>query len=216
MTTSSTSAEGRPVVRTLAFGDLTIDYDDLVLAPRPWTLAQSTWAADILLDLPDGPVLELCSGAGHIGLAAARLSGRPLVMVDDDPHACELARGNAERAGVECEIRRGRFTEVLDDTDRFVLVIADPPWVPTSRVGDHPRDPQHAIDGGLDGLEVVRSCLTVVARHLRPDGRAVLQLGTSHQVDVLRRSLRSAGLAVLEVRTEDGGVLVLLGLRSQA
>lgn len=216
MTTSPPSAEDRPTLRSLAFGDLTISYDDLVLEPRPWTLAQSRWAAELLRDLPEGPVLELCSGAGHIGLAAAHESGRPLVMVDDDPHACELARGNADRAEVGCEIRQGRFTEVLDDAERFVLVVADPPWVPTSRVGDHPRDPRHAIDGGLDGLEVVRSCLKVVARHLRPEGRAVLQLGSVHQVDVLHRSLLSAGLDVLEVRQESGGVLALLALRPQA
>lgn len=216
MTPTSTPAEPRSQARTLQFGPVTIDYDDRVLEPRPWTVAQSTWSASLLRALPAGPVLELCSGAGHIGLAAVHGSGRHLVMVDDDAHACEVARANVERAAADVAVRRGRFTEVLADDERFVLVIADPPWVPTSRVVDHPRDPRHAIDGGLDGLEVVRSCLKVIARHLRPDGLAVLQLGTTHQVEVLHRTLLSVGLEVREVREEAGGVLVLLALRSQA
>ncbi|NLE98960.1 MAG: methyltransferase, partial [Propionibacterium sp.] len=69
------------------FDPLQIEYDERVLAPRPWTRMQSEWAAEIALRAPDGPVLELCSGAGHIGLEAARLSGRALVCVDQNPAA---------------------------------------------------------------------------------------------------------------------------------
>ena len=56
--------------RTIAFGPLTIAYDALVLEPRQWTTIQSEWARELLATAPPGPVLELCTGAGHIGLLA--------------------------------------------------------------------------------------------------------------------------------------------------
>ncbi|MET0999811.1 MAG: methyltransferase, partial [Marmoricola sp.] len=52
------------------FAGIEIAYDHRVLKPRAWTTAQSLWAAALLPELPDGDVLELCSGAGHIGLRA--------------------------------------------------------------------------------------------------------------------------------------------------
>ncbi|MBI2244007.1 MAG: methyltransferase, partial [Nocardioides sp.] len=55
---------------TMGFGPLRITFDGRVLRPRPWTAAQSEWAAEILADAPAGPVLELCAGAGQIGLLA--------------------------------------------------------------------------------------------------------------------------------------------------
>lgn len=203
-----------PTVRTVPFGPLSIDVDDTVLLPRPWTYAQSRWAAELLTSLPEGDVLELCSGAGQIGLAAVHGTGRRLVMVDASPRACELARVNAARITEEVQVLEGQFDAVLGDDDRFVLVVADPPWVPTQRVGEHPADPLWAIDGGIDGLEVARRCVRAAAKHLRPDGRVLLQLGTREQVDLLERPLARAGLEVLEVREEgqggSRGVLALL------
>ncbi|MGA8992804.1 MAG: methyltransferase, partial [Nocardioidaceae bacterium] len=70
------------MTETMGFGGLAIAFDDRVLRPRPWTLAQSAWAAELAATVPAGPALELCSGAGHIGLAFAATSGRRLVMVD--------------------------------------------------------------------------------------------------------------------------------------
>ena len=57
-------------VRTAEYGPLSIAYDHRVLEPRPWTAAQSRWVSALLESAPPGPVLEICSGAGHIGLLA--------------------------------------------------------------------------------------------------------------------------------------------------
>lgn len=198
------------------FGALQIEADDGVLRPRPWTLLQSRWATDLLDDLPPGDVLELCTGAGHIGLAAVHGTGRRLVAVDAEPRACALARRNARQVDEEVDVREGHFDTVLERDERFVLVLADPPWVPTQRVEDHPEDPTWAIDGGIDGLEVARRCVRVAARHLVPGGRLLLQLGTRHQVDVIGHTCETSGVEVLEVREggEDGsrGVVALLSL----
>ena len=56
----------------MTIDELEISYDQRVLEPRPWTAAQSRWASSLFRVLPPGPVLELCAGAGHIGLLAVR------------------------------------------------------------------------------------------------------------------------------------------------
>lgn len=196
----------------LAFGPLTIAFDERVLRPREWTAAQSAWAAELMATAPPGPVLELCSGAGHIGLLAVLVSSRPLVCVDASAAACDYARANAVAAGIadRVEVREGRLETAVRDDELFPVVIADPPWVPAADTGRFPEDPLTAIDGGADGLDVARACLAVVDRHLAPGGSAVLQVGTTAQVDVLASepSFAEGRLAVVEVRQEERGVLV--------
>ena len=198
----------------LAFGPLSIAFDDRVLRPREWTAAQSAWATDLMATAPDGPVLELCSGAGHIGLLAVLRSARPLVCVDASSVACDYARANAAAAGIadRVEIREGRLEDAVRDDERFPVVIADPPWVPAAETGQFPEDPLTAIDGGSDGLDVARAVLAVIDRHLATGGSAVLQLGTTAQVDVLKAEpcLAEGRLTVVEVREEERGVLARL------
>ncbi|MGA8256339.1 MAG: class I SAM-dependent methyltransferase [Nocardioides sp.] len=172
---------------TMSFGPLTIEHDESVLRPRPWTTLQSAWAAELLSDLPPGPVLELCTGAGHIGLLAAHLSGRHLVAVDLSPSACDLAQRNSRRAKLEhlVEVRNSDLSQACRPDETFVLVIADPPWVRSDRTGDFPEDPLLAIDGGPAGLDVAHRCLDVAAAHLAAGGQVLLQLGGDEQVEPL-------------------------------
>jgi methylase of polypeptide subunit release factors len=203
-------------LRRTDFGGLAVAYDDGVLEPRAWTVAQSRWAEDLLRTAPPGPVLELCAGVGHIGLRAVAHRRRDLVMVDVDPHACELARANvrANRPLGLVDVRQGPIDEVLEPGEWFAGVIADPPWVPSQDVARFPRDPLRAIDGGDDGLDVARRCVRVIDRHLASYGWALLQLGTTVQAHGLARSLdaqEDVYLEVREIRAYDRGVLVRLG-----
>jgi release factor glutamine methyltransferase len=167
----------------MRFGPIEVAFDDAVLRPRPWTLAQSEWAAE----LADGPMLEVGCGAGHIGLAAVALTGSPLVQVDRDPAACRWAGVNAQANGYGhlIEQRCGTAAQVLDAGEQFSVVIADPPYVPTDDVYLYPEDPLGAIDGGLDGLAIVRSFLVDVAGHVRPGGSVILQVRGAAQVELV-------------------------------
>lgn len=215
----TTSPDIHQPIERLEFGHLQIVFDERVLRPRPWTVAQSQWAAELLHTLPVmGRVLELCAGAGHIGLLALAMGGAStqhrLVAVDASPVACGYARLNADAAGLgsRVDVREGRIEDVLQPDERFDLVIADPPWVPSSDVGRFPRDPVVAIDGGDDGLDVARSCLGAIESHLVPGGSAVLQLGNVDQIERLRDGLdHSSPLSIRETRTFGShGVLVRL------
>lgn len=195
------------------FGGLRIEYDERVLEPRPWTARQSHWAAELIRSAPPGPVLELCAGAGQIGLLAVTLSPRSLVCVDADVTACAYLRRNAANAGIRVDVREGRMDEVLHAGERFAVVIADPPWVASEEIAGYPTDPPSAIDGGADGLDLVRACLAVIDGHLVDGGHALLQTGPDQPGAIPALVSAYARLSVREVRREERGALVRIDRR---
>lgn len=200
----------------MRFGPIEVAYDGSVLRPRPWTLAQSEWAAELAAS---GSMLEVGCGAGHIGLAAAVLSGRPLVQVDRDPAACRWAAANAAAngGGHLAEQRCGTAGDVLAAGERFTVVIADPPYVPSADVHLYPEDPLGAIDGGPDGLDSVRSFLAGVAGHVAEGGSVVLQVRGPGQVEQLAAWLAEPGSPPLVVteRRSYGELRALARLRAR-
>ncbi len=188
--------------RSARFGPVTLHFDDSCLTPRPWTIEQSKWASTVA-DVPSGPILELCAGVGQIGLVAAMLTGRRLVQVDQNPRACWWAGVNAAQADLadRVEIRHGDLEESVAPGERFAVILADPPYVPTAEVAMF-DDPVAAIDGGSDGLELARRCMQVADDRLEPGGLLSLQLRGRRQAAALlalyrgstRRRLEPAGL----------------------
>jgi methylase of polypeptide subunit release factors len=198
-----------------------VRYDARVLTPRPWTLLQSRWAAELAVEAADGPILELCAGAGQIGLAASVLTGRALVQVEADEVAAGYARTNAALTGRadQVEVRHGRVEAMLATDERFPIVLADPPYLPSTDVARWPDDPLSAIDGGKDGLELVRTCLRVASDHLQRDGVLLLQVAGAAQADAVTQFLASAGhidLATIETRHHDSERAVMLLMHTAA
>lgn len=193
-------------------GGLAFTWDRRVLQPRPWTAEQAEWLAELSPEAPSGPALEVCCGAGHLGLLLAHLTGRALVQVDVDPVAGELTRRNARALGLTTDVRAAPMDAALTAGERFALVLADPPWVARAHLSDFPDDPTLAIDGGEDGLVLARRCLRVADRHLLEGGMLVLQVGDRDQVDRIAADLPALAprLRLVESRLRSRGALVQL------
>ena len=179
-----------PPLRTSRVGNVDWLWDERVLRPRPWTRHQAGWAAGLLATMAPGPVVELCCGVGHIGLLTVRATGRHCVMVDADPVACDFARRNAERAGVAELVRvvehRVDGRPVPGVPTDAPLVLADPPYLPSSMVGRFPEDPRQAVDGGdEEGLGVLGDVLGSASAHVMIDGVVLLQLAGAAQAGVV-------------------------------
>ena len=85
--------------------------------------------------------------------------------------------------------------------------------MPSAQTSRHPEDPVSAIDGGPDGLALVRTCLEVTGRHLLPGGAVVLQVGGADQVEAVSAHLDESdlpALAMVDHRLHERGALVLL------
>ena len=101
---------------------------------------------------------------------------------------------NAAANRIPVEVRYAGMSDALAHDDRFALVLADPPYVPTRDVARYPDDPRHAIDGGADGLDVVRTCLAVIAAHASPGAPVALQVRGPAQVDRVTAVVGREGL----------------------
>lgn len=176
-----------------------------VLVPRP----ETELLVDAALALPLPPtsrVLDVGTGSGCIAvtLAAERPRWR-LSAVDRSPSALAVARRNIERHRVSVGAFIGDLmTAVAPPWD---LVVANLPYLPSAdleRLSVEVRhDPAIALDGGVDGLGMVRRLLADLPRVLRSCGGAILELGENQAADLAELAYTS-GLAVAR-RVRDAG-----------
>ena len=106
-----------------------------------------------------------------------------------------------------------RMQSALRADERFGVILADPPYLPSRDVARWPEDPVTAIDGGADGLELIHACLTVAARHLTQDGALLLQVAgpaQDEQVTALLGARPELGLRRADARVVDDERAVVL------
>lgn len=176
------------IVGTTTFRWLTLHVEPGVFVPRPETEVVAQVAVDEAARLaatgPAPVVVDLCCGAGGLGLAVAtEVPASRVAAVDASPAAVALTRRNAAAAGADVRVEAGdvRDPAVLDDLAGTVdVVVSNPPYIPPDaepvdpEVRDH--DPDLALyGGGADGLDVPRAVVDAALRLLRPGGLLVME-----------------------------------------
>ncbi|MHB8419522.1 MAG: peptide chain release factor N(5)-glutamine methyltransferase [Myxococcales bacterium] len=151
-------------------------------------------------------LLDLCAGSGCVGLSL--LAERPaarVTAVELSPEAAQVARANAASLALEerYELLTGDLFGPLGDRGGFGLIAANPPYVATGEietlaveVRDH--DPRLALDGGPDGLAVIRRIVREGAPRLAPGGTMALEIG-EEQGERVRALMQEAGLTEVAV-----------------
>ncbi|MFG1946303.1 putative protein N(5)-glutamine methyltransferase [Nonomuraea sp. NPDC048826] len=211
-------AAGEPlehVVGWARFRGLRILVDPGVFVPRPRTefLAEQAVAAAP----PRGAVVvDLCCGSGALGAAlAAALEGAEVHAADIDPAAVACARRNLPGAGVY----EGDLYDPLPARlrGRVDVLLANVPYVPTGEIPLLPaearlHEARVALDGGGDGLEVLRRVAAGAGEWLAPGGRLLFETGerqAPHAVEAIARH----GLTPRVARSADWDATVLIGSR---
>jgi release factor glutamine methyltransferase len=134
---------------------------------------------------PGAVVLDLCCGSGALGVALAGAGGRvELHAADVDPAAVRCARRNVAALGGR--VYAGDLYEPLPAAlrGRVDILLANVPYVPTGEVALLPpearlHEPRTALDGGPDGLDVLRRVTAAAPRWLAPGGHLLFE--TSEQ-----------------------------------
>lgn len=155
-------------------------------------------------DLAGKSVLDLGTGSGVLGLYCA-LHGAIVTVSDVDEHALQHARKAASGLSVELNVVRSDLFSNLHESFDFVLF--NPPYLPSVTVRDR------TVDGGLMGVDVIRSFLRELPKHLKRNGTTFLLVSSVNNaltfleeysefefVPVARRSLFFEELQVLRVR----------------
>ena len=172
-----------------------------VYVPRAQTEVLARRAAALLP--PDGVAVDLATGSGAV--AAVLLAARPgatVLATELDPAAAACARDNGVTV-LEGDLD-GPLPRHLEGT--VDVLTANVPYVPTAALALLPRDvqehePRLALDGGADGLDLVRRVLALAPRWLRPGtGRALVEIGPDQA---------AAFPALVPHRDEDGDVRAL-------
>lgn len=156
-------------------------------------------------------ILDLGTGSGCILLTLLHaIPDAQGLGVDCSAAALGVARRNADRLGLSGRARfqQGNWTDGIDE--RFDLVVANPPYIPTGDIGGlDPEvarfEPLVALDGGLDGLVAYRRIAQSVGDVLAPDGAVFLEVGAGQAPEVARL-LGDAGLADVSVRADLSGL----------
>lgn len=184
--------------------------DGRVLVPRPETEMLVEAALGCLGDASGARALDLCTGSGCIGvtLAAERPSLR-VVATDASLPALEVARENAATLGVadRVELRAGDLFAPVGE-ERFELIASNPPYVETGAIGglspEVRREPRQALDGGPDGLGLIRRLIEGAREHLVPGGWLLFEIGDLHGPPVLDL-LGAGGFAAISVHKDFAG-----------
>jgi release factor glutamine methyltransferase len=174
---------GEPAAYICGFKDfwsLEIAVTRDVLVPRPET--------EVLVEAcldgePAGRLLDLGTGSGCVAVALAH--ERPELGVhatDVSAPACAVARQNIERHALTARVQvfEGDLFAAIAEQERYDTIVTNPPYVASGELSDLAAEvrsePRLALDGGIDGLDVIRRILSGAVDHLAPGGRLLIEL----------------------------------------
>ena len=208
---------GAPLEHVLGwaeFGSVRVQVDPGVFVPRPRSELLVACACQSLR--PGDTLIELCCGTAAIGLAVStRVGGVVLHACDIDPVAVACARRNLEDVGGHVYL--GDLDAPLPSAllGRADAVIANAPYVPTAAIPLLPREardhePQHALDGGTDGLDLHRRIAGAAPRWLVCGGRLLIET-SEMQADQTAQLMAGAGFTTVVERSEEDDATVVIG-----
>jgi release factor glutamine methyltransferase len=178
-----------------------------VLVPRPETEILVEWAADWLRPGDRGRVVDVGTGSGAIALSLAHLLGPEwhgtITGIDVSPDALRVAERNRANLGLEHRValREGHLLQGEDVP--FDLILANLPYLRPEQVDGNANlaaEPRLALDGGADGLDLVRELLADAPRVLAPGGAIGLEIDPSQEPaaqELARATFPHAAVTVL-------------------
>lgn len=183
------------------FWSLDLKVDHRVLIPRPETeclieetikLSQDGYLKD------DGIFLDLGTGSGAISCALAKeFSKANIHAVDISKDALDVAKENAIRCNVEENIQfyHGDLFEPISE-HRFSLIVSNPPYIATRDLDALQKEirlfePISALDGGEDGLDIIRKILSLSPKFLDKDGILLMEIGSDQGEIVLKEAKKN-------------------------
>ena len=166
-------------------GDLRFFVDERVIIPRSYFL--ELLPEQIPQWLPAGKpikrVVDVCTGSGCLAvLLAHQFPEAKVDAIELSPEALNVAKFNVAEHGLLQRIKLHR-SDVFDAVPRvkYDVILSNPPYVPTRELRGLPaefkNEPSLALDGGSDGLDIIRKILLQSRDRLQPHGIVVLEVG---------------------------------------
>ena len=215
-------ASGTPLEHVLGWAEfcgLRIAVDPGVFVPRRRSGFLVGQAASLLGAWPRPVIVDMCCGSGALGAALAAAAGRPVDLhaADIDPAAVRCARRNVGPAGGQ--VHQGDLDGALPAglRGRVGVLLANVPYVPTGDVALLPAEAREhearlALDGGPDGLDVLRRVAAAAPAWLAPGGHLLTEI-SERQAAAATAAVAAAGLVPRLARSAELGATVLIAAR---
>jgi release factor glutamine methyltransferase len=190
-----------------AFYDREMVVSSAVLIPRPETELLVEFAIDSdQARRPDCAAVDVGTGSGAIAVTfAAHVPHATVYATDLSAEALDVARQNADLSAVKIEFLAGDLLAPLIERGITVdLLLANLPYITSGEIPDldvSKYEPVLALDGGTDGLALVRRMMADAPRVLRPGGMVLLEIGAEQGqacAEILRAALPGARVEVIQ------------------
>ncbi len=178
------------------FLDLYINAD--VLIPRP----ETENLVDIILNSGIKPVnvVEIGTGSGAISIALSKNLPKDLntkfLSIDISEKALKIAKLNAKKNLVDNITFKEVDIKYLKTNETFDLIVSNPPYINSKQIRYLEKSVKHhephiALDGGIDGLGIVRDILNFSKTHLSKDGEIYLEINSKRQYESIKKEFKS-------------------------
>jgi ribosomal protein L3 glutamine methyltransferase len=195
-------------------GEFRFYVDERVIVPRSYIaeLLRDELYPWVSSDQPIDSALDLCTGSGCLAiLIALAFSGAEVDATELSADALAVAARNVADYGLQNRVRLIQGDLFAGLSARYDLIVSNPPYVNRKSMENLPpeyqREPQGALAGGEDGLEVVRRLLVQAGSHLNERGILVVEVG--HNRDALEQAFPKLPFTWLETSGGDGVVFLL-------
>ena len=187
-------AAGEPMAHIVGyqpFDGMDIIVSPDVLIPRPETEELVEIVSALFDKKTPHAFLDMCTGSGCIACALARRFMRAQVLAADvSEKALAVATQNIKKFKLHERVHLLQSDLWEGVTGTFDLIISNPPYIPSQIVDTLTREvlhePRLALDGGADGLDIVRPLCSVAADYLNPGGWLALELCKGQAAAVAR------------------------------
>ena len=158
-------------------------------------------------------ILDMCTGSGCLAILAALAFPQATIdAVDISDYAIRLANVNVAMYGLEHQVNviHSDLFEALGNK-QYDFIICNPPYVNSTSMKalpvEYQNEPELALDGGEDGMELIRRILKLSPCHLQDDGFIVLEIG--HEYENFMNAFPTLDPVFLETETTSHCILLL-------
>ena len=200
------------------FHDVRLAVTPDVLIPRPETEGLVQWALEVLEGAPSPVAADVGTGSGAIACALAdHLPALAVVAIERSFAALGVASRNVRALALGDRVRlvAGDLLEPLCPRQVALdLVVANPPYLPTATLSALPPEvgfePREALDGGPDGMAVLRRIIASAPAVLRRRGWLIMEIG-EEQAGPLASLMAAEGFTGIQARRDLRGVERYIG-----